>query len=123
MENRTKTLPSSCREKKRYLIFRVISDQKIEFEELIKAIFSNTINLFGSLRFGKTNFRFLQELYDTKQQIFVLKCLPKDVELVRLSLALIHEIHGKKVCIMSLGVTGTIKSARNKYLTSIESDK
>jgi ribonuclease P/MRP protein subunit POP5 len=117
MEDRTKTLPSSYREKKRYLIFEVISEQKIEFEELIKSIFNHTINLIGILGVARTNFRFLQDLYDEKKQIFVLRCVPRDVELIRLSMALITEINEKKVCVRSLGVTGTIKSARRKYLS------
>lgn len=116
MEDRTKTLPSSYREKKRYIVFEVISENKIEFEELIKAVFNYTINLIGILGVAKTNFRFMHDLYDEKEQIFVLRCLPRDVELIRLSMALITEINEKKVCIRSLGVTGTIKSARRKYL-------
>ncbi|RLJ01397.1 MAG: ribonuclease P protein component 2 [Candidatus Aenigmatarchaeota archaeon] len=120
MEDRTKTLPSSYREKKRYIIFEVISEQKIEFEELIKAVFSHTINLIGILGVAKTNFRFLHDLYDREKQRFVLRCLPKDVELIRFALSLITEINEKRVCIRSLGVTGTIKSARRKYLENFE---
>ena len=120
MGDRTKTLPSSYREKKRYIIFEVISEQKIEFEELIKAVFSYTINLIGILGVAKTNFRFLHDLYDREKQRFVLRCLPKDVELIRFALSLITEINEKRVCIRSIGVTGTIKSARRKYLENFE---
>ncbi|MCD6274566.1 MAG: ribonuclease P protein component 2 [Candidatus Aenigmarchaeota archaeon] len=116
MKDKIKTLPSSYREKKRYVVFEIISDQKIEFEELIKSVFNYTINLIGILGVAKTNFRFMSDLYNEKKQIFVLRCLPKDVELIRLSMALITEINEKNVCIRSLGVTGTIKSARRKYL-------
>lgn len=116
MRDKIKTLPSSYREKKRYLIFEIISDKKIELGELIKSVFNHTINLIGILGVARTNFRFLQDLYDEKKQIFILRCLPRDVELIRLSMALITEINEKKVCIKSLGVTGTIKSARRKYL-------
>lgn len=115
-----KTLPSSYREKKRYIVFEVLSEQKIEFEELIKSVFSHTINLIGILGVARTNFKFLSDLYDKKKQRFVVRCNPRDVELIRLALALITEINEKKVCIKSMGVAGTIKSAKRKYLENFE---
>jgi ribonuclease P/MRP protein subunit POP5 len=118
MEDKTKTLPSSYREKKRYIIFELLSDEKIEFDELIKAIWSSTINLIGILGVAKTNFKFINDLYDKEKQKFVVRCLPKDVEVIRLALALITEINEKKVCIRSLGVTGTLKAAKIKFFES-----
>jgi len=44
----------------------------------------------------------------------------KDVELTRFAPSFITEINEKRVCIRSLGVTGTIKSARKKYLENFE---
>lgn len=115
MKDRTKTLPLSYREKKRYITFEVLSEEKIEFEELIKSVWSNTINLIGVLGVAKTNLKFLSDLYDKEKQRFVVRCLPKDVEFVRLALGLVSEINEKKVCIRSLGVTGTLKSAKIKF--------
>lgn len=116
-----KTLPSSYREKKRYLIFEIISEDEIELEELIKSVWHGAINLLGVLGVAKTNFKFISNLYDKEKQRFVVKCMPRDVELIRLALALITEINEKKVCIKSVGVVGTIKSAIRKHLENFES--
>jgi len=113
MRDKTKVLPPSCREKKRYIVFELLSDEKIEFNELIKAVWSSTINLIGCLGVAKTNFKFISELYNNQR--FVVRCLPKDVEFIRLAIALITEINEKKVCIRSLGVTGTIRAAKIKF--------
>jgi len=113
MGDKPKTLPSSCREKKRYITFEILASEKIEINELIKGVWSSVINLIGCLGVAKTNFKFINEL--CRNQKFVVRCLPKDVELIRLALSLITEINGKKVCIRSLGVTGTIKAAKIKF--------
>ncbi|OYT43756.1 MAG: ribonuclease P protein component 2 [Candidatus Aenigmarchaeota archaeon ex4484_56] len=115
MMDKIKTLPSSYREKKRYIIFKIISDEPVSFEELVKAVWRSSINLLGILGVAKTNLRVFPELYDAKKKIFVVRCLPKDVELIRLSVALITEINKKSVCIYSLGVAGTLKSVKTKY--------
>jgi ribonuclease P/MRP protein subunit POP5 len=115
MKDKTKTLPLSYREKKRYIAFEILSDEKLEFNEIIKAIWSGTINLLGILNVAKTNFKFISDIYDKEKQRFVVRCLPKDVEYVRLSMALITVINEKKVCIRSLGVTGTLKAVKIKF--------
>lgn len=116
MIDKTKTLPSSYREKKRYLIFEILAEEEVGFEELIKAIYNSAISLTGVLRFAKTNFKFINDLYDRNKHTFVIRCLPTDVEVMRLAMALISEIDGKTICIRSLGISGTIKSASSKYL-------
>lgn len=115
MRDRTKTLPLSYREKKRYITFEILSEEKIELEELIKSVWSHTINFIGVLGVAKTNLKFLNDFYDEKKQRFVVRCLPRDTEFVRLALALVSEINEKKVVLRSLGVTGTLKSARIRY--------
>jgi len=119
MKDKIRTLPLAYKEKKRYIVFEVISGKEIEFEELIKAIWSSTINLIGTLGVAKTNLKFLTDIYDKEKQRFVIRCLPKDVELVRLAIALITEINEKKVCIRSLGITGTLKSAKIKFFQDL----
>ncbi len=118
MRDRPKTLPLSYREKKRYITFEILSDNKIEIGELIKSVWSQTINFIGVLGVARTNLKFLNDIYDERKQRFVVRCSPKDVEFVRLALALVSEINEKKVVLRSLGVTGTLKSAKIKYFGS-----
>jgi ribonuclease P/MRP protein subunit POP5 len=117
MKDKAKTLPSSYREKKRYVTFEVLSDEKVSLEDLIKSVRKAVLNTIGILGMAKTNFHIFTELYDEKKNRFVLRCMPKDVENIRLSLALVTEINEKPACFRSLGVSGTIKTSKKKHLT------
>ena len=59
---------------------------------------------------------FIHNLYDDKTQKGLLKCTHDSVEKIRAILSLIQIISETKVIVKIMGVTGTIKSARTKYL-------
>ena len=59
-------------------------------------------------------------LYDEKTQKGVIRCGHNYVEHMRVVLSLNQILGEKKVIIRILGVTGTIKSAKNKYLTTTD---
>lgn len=119
MRDKLKTLPSSYREKKRYLTFKVISDSQVELKELSMALWKSVIYHMGLVGAAKTNFHVFTELYDPADKKFVIRCLPADVEMVRLSLALITEIEGKPACMASIGVSGTMRASKKKHLKQL----
>lgn len=119
MRDKTKTLPSSYREKKRYVTFEVVSEDTLELEDLIKGVWRAVINNLGVLGVARTNFHFFTELYEEDRQRFVVRCMPKDVELIRFSLALVTEINERPVCLRSVGVSGTMKASKKKHLKQL----
>ncbi|MBN2095252.1 MAG: ribonuclease P [Candidatus Aenigmarchaeota archaeon] len=116
MKDRPKTLPSSYREKRRYLTFKIISDEEIRPEDLAKALWRAVAGNMGVFGLAKTNFHFFRDLYEQSEKKFVVRCMPKDVEAVRLSMALITEINEKPASIVSVGVSGTMRSSKKKHL-------
>jgi ribonuclease P/MRP protein subunit POP5 len=113
-----KFLPPSLRSHKRYVVFEVTSDNPVAYNELINAIWNSALNFLGELEASNSMLWSIQNLYDEKSQRGVLKCRHDFVENIRVILSLIQTVGETKAIIKVLGVTGTIKSARNKYLLS-----
>ena len=111
-------LPPSLRLHSRYLIFEIISDEKVSYNDMVTAIWNSMLNLLGELETSDVKMWLIQNLYDEKNQRGVIKCRHDFVEKMRAVLSLMQMIGEKRVIIKILGVTGTIKSARNKYLIS-----
>ena len=113
-----KMLPPSLRSHKRYVVFEVISENPVDYNELVSSIWNSTINFLGELESSEAMIWSIQNLYDESTQRGIIKCRHDFVESVRVVLSLIHTIGETKAVIKVLGVTGTIKSARTKYLSS-----
>ncbi len=112
---RPETLPSSLREKKRYIAFEIRSESQVEFGDLINALWSSILDLFGEINTGRISFWLVKDLWDKEKQKGLIKCNHNHVSEVRLALGLVERIGENKVSIRSLGVSGTMKSARKKY--------
>jgi RNase P/RNase MRP subunit POP5 len=116
MKDSLSTLPSSYREKKRYVTFGIISESEISSKDLVKALWRNLITNMGIIEVAKTNFHFFAELYDPPEKKFIVRCMPGDVEKLRLSFALLTEIEGMPVCLASIGISGTMRASKKKHL-------
>lgn len=110
------SLPPSMRENKRYIVFEIFAQGEIEFEELSKAIWRDSIRLLGELDVAISRIWPIEDLFNKERKIAVLRVNHNFVEKFKAVLALIKEIGNKKVAIKILGVTGTIKSAKERFL-------
>lgn len=115
--NEPKILPPSLREQKRYIIFEILSDGKIAYNELINAIWNSMLDYLGEAETAEARIWLIQNLYDEQKQRGILKCKHDYVEKMRVALSLIQIIGETKCVIRITGVTGTIKSANMKYLS------
>lgn len=111
-----KTLPPSMRSQKRYIAFEVISEQPIKYEDLTGAIFGSAMGFLGELGTSLAKIWIIQNLYDAEAQHGVVKCATDSVEHMRAALSLISFVGETKAIVRVTGVTGTIKSAKTKYL-------
>ncbi len=118
--NEPKPLPPSLRDHKRYVVFEAISENKIEYGDFVNAVWDSMLNFLGELEASKAKIWFIKNLYDENNQRGIIRCGNNYVEHIRTVLSLIHMIGEKRVAIKILGVTGTIKSARNKYLATMD---
>ena len=111
-----KMLPPSLRPSKRYIIFEIISDEKVVYDDLVTAVWSGMLSFLGELITSSVKIWLIKALYDEENQRGVIKCGHDYVEHVRSVLSLIQTVGENRVIIRILGVTGTIKSAKIKYL-------
>ncbi|MFH0832900.1 MAG: Rpp14/Pop5 family protein [Candidatus Aenigmatarchaeota archaeon] len=111
-----KMLPPVLRSGKRYIVFEVISDGKINYDDIMDANWDSMLSFLGELNVSLAKPWLIKSLYDEENQRGVIKCGNDYVEQVRAALSLIQIISEKKVIIKILGVTGTIKSAKMKYM-------
>ena len=111
-----KPLPLSLREKDRYLVFEVIASADFSYDDLVKSVWFTLLSFLGELGASRCEIRFIRNLYDAKRKRGVIRCAHNRIEEVRASLSLVKRIGNACAIIRVLGVTGTIKSARKKFL-------
>tara|TARA_Y100000310_G_C20463448_1_gene706442 strand:+ start:189 stop:527 length:339 start_codon:yes stop_codon:yes gene_type:complete len=109
-----KPLLPSLREKKRYLVYEVVSKDNVSKLEVEKSIIGSCLQFLGELNLGKAGVISVGEVY--KNNKGVLKVATRYVDEIKMSLGLIKEINGKKAIVNTIGVTSTLKKASTKYL-------
>lgn len=109
------TLPSSLREKKRYIVFEVLCDRDRELGQVVDAVWDVLLDFLGQDGVAQAAPWLMEDLFDAEQQRGGLKVNKEEVESVRAALALVQEIGGETAALQVLGVTGTMDSAREKY--------
>ena len=109
-----KGLLPSMHEKNRYIAFEVISKSKITREKIIRAVWNSALDFLGESKAGKTGLWLMD--WDEKSKIGILKTNHRSVNDVRASLALIDRIEQNPVICRVLGVSGTLKRIRARYM-------
>lgn len=99
----------SLKEKKRYIAFEVISNDKVDQEESYKAIKTKSKEFLGSLGLSKAGFLPLNIWKNNKG---IIKVAHKEVDNIKAALALTKNINSKEVIIRSLGISGVLNKAK-----------
>jgi len=109
----------SLREKKRYLAFEIISDKKIEnTTDISNAINTGCINFFGEQGMAKAGLIFLNDKYNKQNQRGLIKVSNKMTDNLKAALCFVKEIDSQKVILRSVGVSGILKKAYEKYISA-----
>jgi ribonuclease P/MRP protein subunit POP5 len=105
-------LPPALRKRKRYIAFRFIADGKVEEKEVAPAVWENLISLFGDYFSTHSDVRL--EHFNGKHGI--LGCNSEALEKVKVALTLTERAGEVEVIPVIIGVSGTIKRCKKKYL-------
>ena len=108
-----KPLPPSLREKNRYVVYRVRSEEKLGYEEARHAIYDASLRFMGELSMAASGFMMMPEW---KGQQGVIKVNHQYLDAVKASLLFIQEIRGKRVNVESVGVSGILRKAKMKFM-------
>ncbi len=99
--------------RRRYLALKIEAVQEIDEKELKNTVWNAVMRLFGEYGASKMGLFFIS--YDATKNYAVLRCTNTALDMVRASLASITEINLKPAAIHVLGVSGTLKSLREKF--------
>jgi ribonuclease P/MRP protein subunit POP5 len=112
---RLKILLPSLRKRKRYILFKIISEEPINYNLFKDLVNSTILKFYGELTFGKFGFKFLDERWNEKEQIGIIRCNHKFVPNIILAFGLLQRIGDSRINIKILKVSGTIKSLLKEF--------
>ena len=111
--SKLKILLPSLKEKKRYLVYEILADKDLDkniSNELINKL-DSVLGVFDGAKAG------LQSIsYDKNAQKGMLRVNNKQVDKLKTSLMLIKHLNNQEIIIKTIGVSGIIKKAKQKYL-------
>ncbi len=118
---RLNPLPPSMRERERWVVFRVImeGDDPLPLNKAVNTIWKACMENFGTVGCAKFMLWVPSNLYDEKKRAGIIRCTSKTVENLRFALSTIKEVDGKPAVFHVLGVSGTIKRAKKKFLEKV----
>jgi ribonuclease P/MRP protein subunit POP5 len=115
-KRRLKPLLSSLRERKRYLAYEVISKIPIDPISASKAILDSANGFLGSSGASEAGIIPMDEQWNTMNQRGIIRVNNKHVDKVRASFIFIQKIKGTDAIVRSIGASGILRKAKNRYL-------
>lgn len=107
-----KGLMPSLREKKRYLVFEVLSEQPVKDRKAVnREILSSFLSLYGETGLAEAGILTLPD-FDEKSQKGIIKVSTKSVEKARTALMMVKSINSADAAVRTAFVSGTLKKAR-----------
>lgn len=109
---------SAMRMKKRYVVFKTSGEVKISEEDIKKELHSFLLKFFGEYGYSKLGYKLIQ--FDEKEGLGLIRCERSSLPELLGSLALVESLNKKKVRIISLASSGTIKTLKEKGFSFIK---
>lgn len=106
-----KVLPSTLREKTRYIAFQIISEEPIEYSDLESGIWNTLLDFLGEYGVSKTSVWLIKDKWDKDKQTGIIRCNHRSVQNIIVSLGLINRLGNNRINFKILKVSGTIKGA------------
>ncbi|MBS3152055.1 hypothetical protein J4230_01455 [Candidatus Woesearchaeota archaeon] len=107
-----KALLPSLREKKRYLVYEVISESKFSYKDLKEEITKVFRDIFGLEGLARVGLDFVEH----SESKGVIRISTKGLDMLKASFCFVRKINKGDVILRSLGVSGMLKKARNKFI-------
>ncbi len=107
-----KYLIPTLREKKRYLVFKTITEAEISFGSIKEAITSSFKELFGVIGLAKAGIEFVEY----KNNYGILRVNNKYTDNVKASFCTLRKINKYDVILRSEGMSGILNKSRSKFI-------
>lgn len=114
IKRKFKPILPSLREKKRYLVFEVISSHKFDFRSIQSAIVNAILGFLGQLGFSRAGIIVMEDRWDEKSQRGIIKVNHKNVDNLKASLVFVNNINNGNAVVRSMGLSGILNKAVKK---------
>ena len=104
------------REKKRFLVFQLISKQSFNFDTVKNNLENECLDFLGTDGCSDAGIQFMK--WDNNEQTGIARVNTKFVNKLKTSLMLTKNIQGKEVIVKTKGVSGILKKAEEKFSAS-----
>ena len=116
-----KPLLPSLRERKRYLVYTVITTSALQMpfshDAVTEAITTGYKQVYGELQLGQAGLQYFSEYYNQTQSAGIIRINHKQLPLLQTSLCYVTMINNEKVIIASKYVSGVLGKAREIMAT------
>ena len=102
------------RRRRRYIAFKVIAERPLTSDQVTKAITDAHMRFSGELRFHRSSPRLIY--FDSNSQVGIVRAYLEGIRELRASLCLVTRISGSRVGLKTLGMSGTIRSCKDKFI-------
>lgn len=117
VKTKIKLVLPSLREKKRYLVFEIISKEKItDFRQVSDSIWNCSLQFLGQLGTAKAGIMPLENKWNPQLQRGIIKVSHKHIDAVKAALVFASKVANKDAIFRSVGVSGILRKAQSKYL-------
>ncbi len=107
-----KSLLPTLKERKRYILFQVISTKEFEKDNISQAVHDACLRFLGELGMAKAGIQFLPESWNKKTQTGIIRVEHNYVDHVKASLATLQEIGGQRATFSCVKVSGAIDKVK-----------
>ncbi len=106
-----KPLLPTLRTKKRYVVYELISDSKINTKDIYLAIKNSFLKCFGFFGYGNSGIM-NTKIFNENNKRGILKVNNKYLDELKLSLAMVTNINNNDVILHTVNVSGILKKAK-----------
>ena len=112
-----KALLPSLREKKRYIAYEVFSKSRFnDTAEINKSILNASKDFLGSPGMAKAGILPLSDQWNSSRQRGIIRVNHKHINELKASFVFVKSIGSENVVVRSVGASGVLKKAQQKYL-------
>ncbi len=107
--DKLKILPPTLRERDRYIGFKIISSDQIEYSDIEAAIWNTFLDFFGEQGVSRQSLWLIKNLWNPSEQTGVIRCNNKNVMQVLAGLGLVSRLGESRIIFKIIKISGTLK--------------
>ncbi len=107
-------IPPTLKDNRRYIAFRLLAKQRFTQNQVFQAIKQTVLSYIGEKGYAHASFDIVD--YNQEKMEGIARATDLTVDDIVFALTLLTDIQGRRAGIVVLGVSGTVRKAKQKYL-------